>query len=233
MLKALWSSRCSAALSGLGVSLSAMAFAVVGVVGVSAGAVSLGVMAGLAPAMAPEPDPIPRRWQLAVEPGPLRIATVQTQAGPQSFYFLTYKVTNTSDQDLLFAPSFDLVTGEGEPRRSGRDVSAEVTREILGRLESPFMQDQISIVGTLLQGEANAKEGVVIWPVNDTRVSEILIFAAGFSGETRGIEIKNAEGKLERVLLRKSLMMRFEAPGELREMAGKELPRVESRWVLR
>jgi hypothetical protein len=69
--------------------------------------------------------------------------------------------------------------------------------------------------------------------VNDTRVSEILIFAAGFSGETRGVEFKNAEGKLERVLLRKSLMMRYEAPGEIRDMAGKELPRVESRWVLR
>jgi hypothetical protein len=227
MLKAFQSRRSSAALlGGLAGVLAASACVV-------AGAVSLGVMTGLAPAMAPEPDPIPRRWQLAVEPGPLRIATVQTSSGPQSFYFLTYKVTNTSDQDLLFAPSFDLVTGEGEAKRSGRDVSAEVTREILARLESPFIQDQISIVGTLLQGEANAKEGVVIWPVNDTRLSEILIFAAGFSGETRGVEIKNAEGKLERVLLRKTLMMRFEAPGELREMAGKELPRVESRWVLR
>jgi hypothetical protein len=225
MLKAI-KSRCfrSALLSGLGLLLV-----------VPMGAVSIGVMAGMAPApaMAPEPDPIPRRWQLAFEPGPLRIATVETAAGPQSYYFMTYKVTNTSDQDLLFAPSFDLVTGLGEARRSGRDVSAEVTREILGRLESPFIQDQISIVGTLLQGEANAKEGVVIWPVNDTRVSEILIFAAGFSGETRGVEFKNAEGKLERVLLRKSLMMRYEAPGEIRDMAGKELPRVESRWVLR
>jgi hypothetical protein len=225
MLKAIKSRcLCSALLSGLGLLLV-----------VPMGAVSIGVMAGMAPApsMAPEPDPIPRRWQLAFEPGPLRIATVETAAGPQSYYFMTYKVTNTSDQDLLFAPSFDLVTGLGEARRSGRDVSAEVTREILGRLESPFIQDQISIVGTLLQGEANAKEGVVIWPVNDTRVSEILIFAAGFSGETRGVEFKNAEGKLERVLLRKSLMMRYEAPGEIRDMAGKELPRVESRWVLR
>jgi hypothetical protein len=225
MLKAIKSRCfCSALLSGLGLLLV-----------VPMGAVSIGVMAGMAPApaMAPEPDPIPRRWQLAFEPGPLRIATVETAAGPQSYYFMTYKVTNTSDQDLLFAPSFDLVTGLGEARRSGRDVSAEVTREILGRLESPFIQDQISIVGTLLQGEANSKEGVVIWPVNDTRVSEILIFAAGFSGETRGVEFKNAEGKLERVLLRKSLMMRYEAPGEIRDMAGKELPRVESRWVLR
>jgi len=223
MLKAITSRCCCPAVLG-GIGLLML---------VPMGAVSVGVMAGMAPAMAPEPDPIPRRWQLAFEPGPLRIATVKTAAGSQSYYFMTYKVTNTSDQDLLFAPSFDLVTRVGEARRSGRDVSAEVTRELLGRLESPFIQDQISIVGTLLQGEANAKEGVVIWPVNDTRVGEIMIFAAGFSGETRGIEVRNAEGKLERVLLRKSLMMRYEAPGELRNMAGKELPRVESLWVLR
>jgi hypothetical protein len=210
---------------------------IVGVAGLAAASSVVALNAMTSPALAampgPEPEPIPSRWQLTVEPGPLRIGTVTTPEGPQSFYFFTYKVTNTSDQDLLFAPSFEMVTDEGEPRRSGRDVPAEVTRELLARLENPLIQDQIGIVGTLLQGEANAKDGLVIWPVDDIKVSELSIFAAGFSGETRGVEFKNAEGKLERVLLRKALMMRYQPPGEIRDMGGKELPRVETRWILR
>lgn len=37
------------------------------------------------PGMAPEPDPVPRRWQLAIEPGPLRVVSIDlpsTAAGP-------------------------------------------------------------------------------------------------------------------------------------------------------
>src|SRR5258707_477367 len=68
--------------------------------------------------LAPEPDPIPRRWQLSIEPGPLRIATVEVpNEGPKAFFYMTYKVTNTSGGDLLFAPSFDLATNNGDVLR--------------------------------------------------------------------------------------------------------------------
>lgn len=204
---------------------------VLSVVGVLCAAV-LGVVTMVA--LAPEPDPVPRRWQLSIEPGPLRLASVEIpNEGTRAYYFMTYKVTNTTDQDLLFAPAFELANDDGEVLRSGREVPAEVTKDVLGRLESPFIQDQITIVGTLLQGEANAKEGVVIWPVTNTHPREITVYAAGFSGETRGYETKNADGTVNRILLRKTLMMSFTSPGELKAHGTEPIGMSDKRWVMR
>lgn len=197
-------------------------------------AVLLGAL-GLAAGLAPEPDPIPRRWQLAIEPGPLRVASVEVAGvGTRAYYFMTYKVTNTSDTDLLFTPTFDMLTDDGDLLRSGRDVSLDVTKEIVARVNNPFVQDQISIVGSLLQGEANAKEGVVIWPITSTKSSELAVFAGGFSGETRPVETVNPANRSKlKVLLRKTLMLRFQGPGELRDMDGRTIPAIERTWVMR
>jgi hypothetical protein len=195
-------------------------------------AVVLGAIASIG--MAPEPDPVPRRWQLAVEPGPLRMATFDVPGrGPAPYFFLTYKVTNTSSTDLLFTPMFDLVTEDGQIYRSGRDVPSEVTRAALELLSSPFLQDQVSIVGMLLQGEANAKEGLVIWPVPAMEASELSVFASGFSGETRGVPVKGPDGKTHNVLLRKSLMIRYKPPGDLRAVGSNPVVVSEQRWVMR
>ncbi len=197
-------------------------------------AIGLAAVLFSATGLAPEPDPIPRRWQLAIEPGSLRVASMEIAGqGTQAYYYLTYKVTNTSSEDLLFAPSFELTTDEGDSSRSGRDVPPEATKEILNRLDNPLIQDQIAIVGTLLQGEANAKEGVVIWPVRNLHVHEIDVYAAGFSGETRPYEVKAADGKTERKLLRKTLMLRFDPPGELRNQGSAPIDLTEKRWIMR
>lgn len=184
--------------------------------------------------LAPEPDPVPRRWQLTIEPGPMRVMRVNAgQTGPGLYYVMTYKVTNTSGQDLLFTPAFELATDQGTVQRSGRDVPANVTREVVQRLGSPLLQDQISIVGMLLQGEENAREGVAIWPVSNHHVSALEVHCAGFSGETRTIDAYDPDtGGRKRTTLRKSLMVRFQPLGEVRADA-EPLPRIESRWVLR
>ncbi len=185
--------------------------------------------------LAPEPDPVPRRWQLSVEPGPLRITSIDLPStGPRGYYFFTYKVTNSSAGDLLFAPSFDLGTMNGDVRRAGRDVPAEVTRRILADLENTDIQDQIGIVGMLLQGEENAKEGVVVWPADAMHLSEATVYAAGFSGETRQVPVKNPKtGIRSNVLVRKTLMLRYQPPGEMRDMSGKPIELAEQRWIMR
>ena len=199
-------------------------------------AVALGVLAaGPMMGMAPEPDPVPRRWQLEVTPGSLRMATVELEGtGPRVYFYMTYKVTNASGGDLLLAPAMELATEEGDVIRSGRDVPAAVTRHILSQLEHPFLQDQNSIVGLILQGEENAREGLAIWPVSDLDVDEITVYAAGFSGETAPVAFKDAKsGEQTKVLLRKSLMMRFTSPGELQVGSTEPLELVEKRWVMR
>lgn len=195
---------------------------------------------GLAPAvpsamaLAPEPAPVPRRWQLEVETSALRMTVVNLPDGPRAVLFMTYKVTNNSTSDLLFAPSFELATDDMAVLRSGRDVSVAVTNTLLDRLESPMIQDQISIVGNLLRGEENAKEGLVVWPVPSLFQNELTVYCSGFSGETATMDIPNpATGKVERKVLRKTLELRYRLPGELVPAAGGEYVPYSSRWIMR
>lgn len=201
---------------------------------IAAGSALVGV-APRALALAPEPDPVPRRWQFDAQMGQLRVTQLDVPGvGPKLFFSMTYQVTNNTSEDLLFTPSFEMADDQGTLVRSGRDVPADVTKKLLENYGKPLLQDQIQILGMLLQGEANAKEGLVVWPVGSNRADEITIYAAGFSGETRTIEVKDPHTQeIKRVTLRKTLMMRFKMPQDLRGWGSKPLELAEQRWILR
>lgn len=197
-----------------------------------------GVVAALAVAtlagttgLAPEPDAVPRRWQLDVKFSPLRIFSADIEGkGAKSFFYLTYQVSNNSGKDVLFAPSFDLVTGD-KPIRSGRDVPGEVTKAIIDRSQNPLIQDQISILGNILQGTENAKAGVVVWPADNLQPDRLVVYAAGFSGETASV--KPPAGAGEPILLRKTKMLRYEIKGELVGQGEAPIVTIEDRWIMR
>jgi len=184
---------------------------------------------------APEPAPLPKRWQLEVKCSPVRLAMVKTADGQdRPYFFMTYTVTNNSPADLLFAPLFDLATDAGDVVRSGRDVSFGVTREIMARLNNPVLEDQIGIVGTLLRGEENAKEGLVIWAAPTLQLAELTVYAAGFSGETATVKTVNPEtGKDEQKVLRKTLAMKYRMPGNVAVVEPGPFEPFESRWIMR
>lgn len=196
-----------------------------------AGVAGVALMGGLAP----EPDPVPRRWQFDVKLGDLRMARINLEGGGVGTYFyLPYQVTNGTREDLLFAPQWELATDEGDVVRSGRDVPAEVTRQIIARLGNPLILDQVAILGPLLQGEENAKDGVVIWAAPDLNVDEVAIYATGFSGETKPYEVRDpATGKMRPELLRKTLMLRYDIPGDLMKRGNQPFPTSERRWIMR
>lgn len=211
---------------GLAQGVAALAVAVMAVVVAAASAIA-----------APEPEVVPRRWQLDIRTGDLRVVTLmvsqpgnkEAEPQPRMFYYLPYTVINKSGEDLLFAPSFELATDEGELMRSGRGVPVEVTRTIIAGLENEFVQDQISIIGQLLQGEENRKDGVVIWPVGELDPTEVVVYAAGFSGETATEELPDGR----KVVLRKTLMIRYRVPGTLEGLRSTPLEEVERRWIMR
>lgn len=179
--------------------------------------------------LAPEPDPVPRRWQFDVKFGDLKVTSV---AGKQYLY-LTYKVTNSTGNDLLFAPSFEMTgTDDVAVRRSGRNVPASVTATILQRLNNPLLEDQIAIIGKLQRGPENARQGLVVWPVESARPGAITVFAAGFSGET-AIVVPRGKTEADKVTLRKTYMQQFGDLGDIGLMSDGAFPLVEGRWVMR
>ncbi len=204
-------------------------------------------MVGLTPAsasqsefrsgLAPEPNPIPSRWELRVRAGHLRLATVQLEGkGPRVYYYLTYTVENNSGQDRRFAPSFYLSTKEGTQLRSGQGVPSAVTQEIQRRLDNPLLLDQISMLkGLLLQGRENAKQGMVVWPADDLDIDRIHVYCLGFSGETKTYRITDPEtGQKRDVVLRKTLELRYRVPGEMVGYGSTPLQKSHKpRWIMR
>lgn len=195
--------------------------------------VTIGAIAMLA--FAPEPDPIPTRWQLELKPGDLRLISLESQPGePRAYAFLTYRVTNNTGQDLPFVPAFDLATDEGVVIRSGQNVPASVTVQVLALLNNEFIQDQIGILGTLQQGPENAKDGVVIWPIPDLLTDRLTIYAAGFSGESKPVLATDpATGEKVRKTLRKVRALRYTTPGNLVLDPSRPVELQLDEWIMR
>lgn len=198
-------------------------------------AFSLLALSTLPALAAPEPAPVPKRWEFDAQFSPLRITTVaMPEGGTRAYFYLTFKVTNLTGHDRLFVPSFELATDSGKVYRSGRDVPVAVVRDILDRLENPFLEDQIKITDTLLQGRENAKEGLIVWPAAELKLEEIKVYAGGFSGETATIEIPDAEtGTKTKVVLRKTKELVYRPGGEIDPAREHEVQLIRDGWIMR
>lgn len=207
--------------------LLAAVLVALGLVALSAGTATL--------ALPPEPNPIPVRWQLDLDVGPLRVASVDTPGqGPTLYYYLTYTVTNNTDEDILLAPSFELATETGVNVVAGQGVPAAVTQQLLEKLGNPLLNDQVNMIGVLRRGEAYARDGLVVWPVRDVTADEARVYMAGFSGETARIEVVDHEsGNPRDVVLRKTLMAVHETPGNIQGRRDDAINRIETRWIMR
>jgi len=196
-----------------------------------------GLMVLLAPASllraAPEPSPVPTAWEFTFEPGPLRLAWVDTEQGRTPYFYFTFKVTNFWGNDLLFAPSVELVTSDSEVLVSNRDVPLAVTSEILQRLDNPLMLSQNEILDTVLNGPEHAREGVLIWPANDLDVDEISVYFAGLSGERENYVVGRDGPDPKRYSLRKTMMLRFATPGDFTRQGSRPFELTQKRWVMR
>lgn len=181
--------------------------------------------------LAPEPEVVPRRWELRLEPGQLRIASITLPDRPaQQYLYMTYRVINNSGQDVLFAPTFELANGEGDILRSGREVPQAVVNRLKQEAQNAAVEDQIQIIGELLQGEENARHGLVVWPVKDLSPESLTVYASGFSGETATVENPTTK---ERTVLRKTAKLDYENPGNLVGQGNKPLSMVTRQWIMR
>ena len=105
---------------------------------------------------------------------------------------------------------------------------------ILTQMDAHGRFSVIAYASRLLQGEENAKEGLVVWPVNTPHVRAIEVFGNGFSGEARTIDAYDPETKgTKRVTLRKTLMLRYQPLGETKATGAESLPVIEQRWIMR
>jgi hypothetical protein len=178
---------------------------------------------------APEPSVTPISWELNFKHGSLERIYVTIDGKRKAFWFMRYSVVNNSGRDVLFTPSFEIVGDAGSALEAFKDVPNDVFKKIKELYKNDFLQSPTAIYGKLLQGEDNAKDGVIIFSDLDAESRNFKLFIAGLSGETA--EVKNPmTGKP--VILQKTLELDYNIPGESISADPNSQLRV-TKWVMK
>lgn len=177
---------------------------------------------------APKPAAVPQRWALDFEPGELRLYTDEREG--RVYWYFTYKVTNGTDQDQIYAPEFTLLSDNGDILVSGRNVQPRVEQDLLELLANDLLESQNQVIGEIRQGPGQAREGLVVWPATDLDVTDISMFIAGLSGDTAAVRLPGTD---KEVILRKTLQRDYLVPGSAYARRREPAELVGESWIFR
>ena len=198
----------------------------------------------------PEPSPYPVSWDLNFEHGtPKRIIVSVPGQAPQAYWYMTYRVTNNTGQEQLFLPVFEMLTSDGKIHVSDRGISPRVFDAVKDREGNRFLERRSKVVGTLRQGEAQARDSVAIWKQPMDRMGQFTIFVSGLSGEANTYKMEGGKlvkldpakmaqetkdvPKEQLITLRKQLKLDYAVLGDERVTPNPEPQSRGKAWVLR
>ncbi len=206
---------------------------------------------------APEPKPVPSGWMLTFYYEDLQRIEVSAggQSGTRTYWYLLYKVVNDSGQEVDFLPRFDVIAEDGAVYRSEQNVPGTVFAAIQRQHASdrPLLLPHARIVGRILQGEDNARDGVAIWPDFSTNSDKFTVYVSGLSQEAtqvrnptydpdrpEQIEEPLADGLTvprevnpRYFTLHRTLAIRYDLPGDAQTRAAARPIRTAQEWVMR
>jgi hypothetical protein len=183
-------------------------------------------------------------WQLDVKfHDPQRIAVVLPGSDqPTTFWYLLFEVTNNTGHEVEYYPSFSLVTDTLKVVEGGSEISPSVYEAIAARhkREFPFLAMPAKVAGRLLQGEANSRASVAVFRDFDPKASGFDIFVGGLSGEMARVvnpafdkQSDETEENPRFFVLRRTLGISFDFPGDEKSRSGSIPVRRSREWVMR
>ena len=184
-----------------------------------------------APAKLPEPSLYPTTWELKLDYRKPARVVVEVRGMPtvQAYWYLPYTITNTTDQERMFLPIFELVGEDGKLKRSDKNIPQEVLDIIKTREGNKFIQSSIQASGELRIGPAEAKYSVAVWPEPAAEMGRFAILIGGLNGEYQ--RVKNAAN--EEVVLRKTLQLNFIVRGDEVYPGEDAINENPSLWIMR
>lgn len=200
----------------------------------------------------PRPKILSDSWQLDfVYEKPALITVDLPGEGPTDFWYLPYTVTNNTGQELLFVPDVMIYTDAGDLILAPRKVPPVVFTAVKAELRNPLLESPIDIIGQLLQGEDNARDGVILWPAPNHDIDSFKIFVGGLSGETAILDPDgtiipekadsndeadidaHAARKRAGIVLRKTLVLEVATPGDIETRTSAPVVMRRSQWIMR
>ena len=184
-----------------------------------------------APSVAPKVKPATKD-DLDFRPGTLSLVT-DPQGGAR-YWIFTYEVANKTGKAQRFSPRFELLMGDGTILLGGSDVAPEVGRRLQRAAAAPDAADQFQIMGDILEGEENARDGYVVWPAKGD-AKDVTLFVTGVSAAFDRVKDPST-GK--ETFLRRTWARDYTLPGssDPRESAQATVVRREGqdhRWLMR
>ncbi|HEX3359150.1 MAG TPA: hypothetical protein VHS31_19380 [Tepidisphaeraceae bacterium] len=205
---------------------------------VSAALLTLGLLRATF-AAAPQPSPYPISWEFKFQHDlPKRIVVdIPGKDTPVAYWYLTYTVTNNTDEERAFLPLFEMVTKEGNVIHSDKAIPKKVFDTIKDHEKKQFLEPWTKVGGELRLGEDQAKDGVAIWEEPSPRMGKFSIYASGFSGEA--VTLKDDDGKVMNdkdgnpIILRKTLQLNYHIRGDEVYPGEDDVNVNPEQWVMR
>jgi len=161
-------------------------------------------------------------WTLRLEHKGLMSVLVDSSEGPVSYYYVSYKVTNTSGQELILRPYGKIVTETGQSLFSA--PAPKAAYEICKR-HNRAMLDMTEMAGeTIPDGES--RWGVIIFTGLDDKADHLDVLLYGFSNEYKYADEDNRTG-----FLRKVYQLKVERPGDADNRHLDKLNVVQEGWT--
>ena len=166
---------------------------------------------------------------LDFRPADLTVVTDQESGG--RYWVFTYAVANKTGKTQRFSPRFELLMGDGTVLAAGKDVPVEVSRRLQRAVTAAQSLDQFQIMGDILDGEANAREGFVVWPAKGD-AKEVTLFVSGMSAAFDRVTDK-ATGKDG--IVRRSWSRHYALPGTADPRRGTPaaFDPIKDEWLMR
>jgi len=180
----------------------------------------------------PKPLIVTHNWALDVRihtPGVIAVKS-PLQDAPRLYWFMSYTVTNHTGEDINFVPDILMLTDAGDVVQANKSIPPIVFTRIKEKLNNPLLERHTKVIGRLLQGRDNARDSVAIWAVPDHDVNAISVFFGGLSGETHMVKDPVA-GK--QYILKKTMMLKYQTPGDASHAARKEFVLKSRQWIVR
>lgn len=184
----------------------------------------------------PQPDPVTLDWVFDFEYAtPSTISVKDSDGNVQWYWYMTYKVTNTTEDELFFDPRIVIQNDAGEIIKANLGVDTRVFNAVRKLLENPLLLSPIEVSGKVFKGQEYARESVAIWKATKDDVDQFKVFFAGIYGEVKivnnpntgapimvpvidaisGKPVMDADGKpmMQPLLVRRTRMIHFKTPG--------------------
>src|SRR3982750_4154506 len=187
----------------------------------------------------PKPSPYPVAWQLKFQHDKPKRVVVQVagRSTPVAYWYVTYQVTNNTDQERTFLPIFEMLTSEGKVIRSDKNIPKVVFDAIKQREKKQFLEPWTKVGGEPVLCDDQPKKRVATWEEPMPRMGKFNIFVGGLSGEH--VQMKDDAGNVMKdkdgnpIILRKTLQLDYHIKGDEVYPGEDDVDQEPEAWVMR